>query len=153
MSGICGMMLRSSSSWKSGAAGRSSVRRRKREMSVFTDAASSKRRRSPASALAVIICDSTFSLPWKMRWMMLLPGLVLEPPSARWRLFRNQERNSTGSDCAVSVNFLFDCREMAWRSSWGETWDLKARGFHILRIRVEIRFASSGAVSKDSSMK
>lgn len=59
------MMLRSSSSWNRGAVGRSRVSIRKREMVVFTEAASSKRRRSPASALAVMAWDSTFSFPWK----------------------------------------------------------------------------------------
>lgn len=84
---------------------------------------------------------------------MLLPGFVLLPPRARCRLFKNQERKSTGSDWVVSVNFLFDFREISWRSSCGETWDLKARGFQILRMRIERRFASSGERVKSSCIK
>jgi len=107
------MIFPSSSSWNNGAAGRSRVKSMNRLISAFTSAASSNRRRSPASALAVMACDSTLSFPWKQRWIMLLPGLVLLPPSARCRLFRNHDRNSTGSDCAVNVNFLFDFREIS----------------------------------------
>jgi len=125
------------------------VRSMNRETSDFTSAASSKRKRSPASAFAVMAWDSTFSLPWKMDWIMLLPGFVLLPPRARCRLFRNQERKSTGSDCVVRVNFLLDFRLISWSSSWGETWLLKARGFQILRMRIESRFASSGEVVKE----
>lgn len=153
MSGIWGMIFRSSSSWNRGAVGRSKVSIRNREMSDFTSAASSNRNRSPASALAVMACDSTFSFPWKHFWIMLLPGFVLLPPRARCRLFKNQERKSTGSDCVVSVNFLFDFREISWRSSWGETWDLKALGFQIFRTRIDSRLTSSGLLVKSSCMK
>lgn len=56
-------MFFSNSSWKSGAAGKSKVSIKKREMSLLTSAASSNRNRSPASAFAVMACDSTLSFP------------------------------------------------------------------------------------------
>ncbi|QBZ57020.1 hypothetical protein PoMZ_01939 [Pyricularia oryzae] len=126
----------------SGAGGRSSVSRRKRDTSTLTSA-SSNRSRSSASALAVMACDSTLTLPWNTRWTILLPGLVREPPRPRWRLLRNHDKKSTGSDCAVRVKRLLDRSETSCSSSWGETWALNARGFQILRKSVAVRLTSS----------
>lgn len=84
---------------------------------------------------------------------MLLPGFVFDPPSARWILFKNQDRKSAGSDCAVSVNFFDDFIEMSCNNSCGETCDLKARGFHILRTNIDNLLMSSGFVEKSSNKK
>ena len=63
------MMFFSSSSWKRGVDGKSSVKSMNRVVSLCTDAASSNRKRSPASAFAVMAWDSTFSFPWKILWI------------------------------------------------------------------------------------
>lgn len=92
--------------WKSGVGGRSSVNMRKGVVCEVVSLDSEKTRRAlAASERAVIAWLSIRRWPWKAEWITLV-GVgegFLEPPRLRWRLFRNQERKSTGSDCWVRV--------------------------------------------------
>jgi len=45
--------------------------------------------------------------------MMEEPAFVLEPPRERWRLLRNHERNSIGSDWVVKVKRFEERREIS----------------------------------------
>ena len=122
--GIWGMMDSLFEDWKRGVGGRSRVRIMKGVVwdSVVLD--SEKTRRAfAASERAVISWLSIRSCPWNAACTTLVGFLdgLLEPPRLRWRLFRNHERNSTGSDCCVKVNLLDDRRAISCNSSCGDT--------------------------------
>lgn len=143
--GTWGIMDSAFEDWKSGVGGRSRVRIKKGLVCEVVSLASEKTRRALAeSERAVIAWLSIRSWPWNVEWITLV-GVgegFLEPPRLRWRLLRNQERNSTGSDCWVRVKRLEERRAISWSSSCGDTWDLNALGFHSLRTSVPKRIGS-----------
>ena len=114
------------SDWKRGAAGRSRVRRRKGEIVVVVSADGSKRRRSEADDV-VMVWDSILSRPRKVALMMEEEeeeeeeAEVADGRRREWRLWRNQERKSTGSACVVRVKRFRERSATEWRISWGET--------------------------------
>ena len=87
--------------WNRGVGGRSRVSIRKGEVCVVVSLDSAKTNREfVVSECAVIAWLSIRKCPWKACWITLVGVFegFLDPPRLRWRLFKNQERNSTGSD-------------------------------------------------------
>lgn len=133
--------------WKSGVGGRSRVRMRKGVIwELMVPDSVNMRRAFWVSEWVLIAWLSIRSRPWKAAWITLC-GFVdgfLDPPRERCRLFRNQDRNSTGSDCCVRVNRFEDRKAISCSNSCGDTCDRNALGFHSFRTRVLKRSASCG---------
>ncbi len=60
----------------------------------------------------------------------------LVPPKSLCNAFKNQERNSRGSLCSESLNFLSLALTISCSNSCGLTWPLNALGFQIFLTRV-----------------
>lgn len=122
--GIWGMMDSWFADWKSGDAGRSRVRIWNGVVWLFIVPDSVNTRRAFwVSEWAVMAWLSIRRRPWNAAWITLVGVGVgfLDPPRERWRLFRNQDRKSTGSDWWVRVKRFEERNVTSWSSSCGDT--------------------------------